>query len=447
MTETLERSRLQELLDSGQAEEFFATLDPFELQELLHDWTFLSRPSQQLPEGEHWSTWLYLGGRGTGKTRTGAELVRQMIAKGYDRLGLIAPTAGDARDVMVEGESGVLAVCQKWDRDHLGRMLGVPTYEPSKRRLTWQTGQIATLYSADEPERLRGPQHQFIWADEIAAWKYPETWDLAAFGLRLGRRPFSFATTTPKPKKFIVDLMEDPTTHMTTSSTYANRSNLAQSFFDNIIKKYEGTRLGQQELLGMMLKQAEGALWNRELLDVTRKHPGEGETFTRIVVGVDPAITANKGSSNECGIVVAGITNLGHGYVLADYSGVYSPAEWSSKAIHAYTTWKADRIVAEGNQGGEMVRHTLHTNDRNVPVTIVHASRGKYARAEPVAALFEQSRAHIAGSLPTLEDQLCAWEPLSGDGSPDRLDAMVWALTHCMIGDAGVRSHTIENAY
>lgn len=444
----IERSKLQILMDDPKAgEEYFASLTDAEIQFVLADWSFIGRPSQHIPDGEEWATWLYMGGRGAGKTRTGAEVVRHLIGKGYNRLGLIAPTASDARDVMVEGESGVLNVCRPWDRDHLGRLTGVPTYEPSKRRLTWATGQMATLYSADEPERLRGPQHEFIWADEIAAWKYTETWDLAQFGLRLGRRPWSFATTTPKPKPFIRDLIRDPGTVMTVSSTYANRSNLAPSFFKNIIRKYEGTRLGEQELLGRLLEQAEGALWNRELLDTTRRHPTEGEWFTRIVVAIDPAVTAIKNSSNQTGIVVAGITNNDHGYVLADYSGTYSPAQWAKKAKQAFTTWQADRIVAESNQGGDMVKHTIHTEDKNLPVTLVHAARGKQARAEPVAALFEQNRAHIAGSLPTLEDQLCTWEPLSGDGSPDRLDAMVWALTDCMIGDTGVSSSKITNAY
>lgn len=445
-----EFSKLQLLMEDPDAlEAYFASLDYAEKQFMMNDWSFIGRPSQQIPKGEDWSTWAYVGGRGTGKTRTGAEVVRKLISKGYNRLGLIAPTASDARDVMTEGESGIMNVCQKWDRDHLDRLTGVPTYEPSKRRLTWATGQIATLYSADEPERLRGPQHEFIWADEIAAWKYPETWDLAMFGLRLGRRPWAFATTTPKPKPHIISLLKDEGTIVTGSTTYDNAMNLAPAFFKNVIRKYEGTRLGQQELLGIMLEQAEGALWTRELLDTTRKRPPEDPDFffKLIVVGVDPAVTAIKGSSNQTGIIVAGLGSDDEGYVLADYSGTYSPAQWAGKAAHAFRTWQADRIVAESNQGGDMVKHTLHTADRSLPVKLVHAARGKQARAEPIAALFEQNRAHIAGMLPTLEDQLCTWEPLSGEGSPDRLDAMVWALTDCMVRPAGVSSTRIEGAY
>lgn len=402
---------------------------------LLRNWWFMARPEQLLPAGDEWAFWLYLAGRGAGKTRTGAELVREWVRRGYGRLGLIAPTAADTRDVMVEGESGILAVCHKDDFDHDGNPMGKPDYEPSKRRITWENGALASLYSADEPERLRGPQHEAIWADELCAWRYPETWDLAMFGLRLGKHPRAFISTTPKPKKLIIDLMKDSSCIVTRGSTYDNRANLAGQFFKQVVAKYEGTRLGKQELEGLVLEEAEGALWTRQLLDETRRRaiPDGDFYFLRIVVAVDPATTHDK-DSNETGIVVCGLGSDKHGYVLADYSGKYSPGGWAKKAVKAFHTWQADVVVAEGNQGGEMVRHTVQTEDSDVNVQIVHASRGKAARAEPIAAKFEKGTAHMVGAHPNLEDQCCVWEPLSGEASPDRLDAMVWGLTACLLG-------------
>lgn len=350
------------------------------------------------------------------------------------------------RDYVVTHNSGVLAISWDNDFDDKGVFMGKPLYEPSKRRLTWQNGAIATLYSADEPERLRGPQHDYIWADELCSWRRPETWDLAMFGLRLGVNPQAFISTTPKPKKLIMDLLKDPNCSVTKGSTYDNRANLAANFFKTIITKYEGTRLGQQELMGVVLEESEGALWSRTVLDKTRRKDFDLTLLVRIVVAVDPAITSNS-DSNECGIVVAGIDAQEHAYVLEDYSGVYTPAAWAKKAVNAYKYWGADRIVAEGNQGGEMVKHTIRTEDRTAPVKIVHASRGKMARAEPVAALFEQNTAHMVGDCPDLEDQLCVWEPLSGIGSPDRLDAMVWALTDLTIGKGMTGQGKLVGAY
>jgi phage terminase large subunit-like protein len=427
-------------------DKWLKALSPDEKNQLVSDWWFMGRPEQLLPAGD-WAYWLYLAGRGAGKTRTGAELVRELVKRGYGRLGLIAPTSGDVRDVMVEGESGILSVCQKYDNSYSGALMGRPLYEPSKRRLTWENGAMATLYSADEPERLRGPQHEFIWADELCAWRYPETWDLAMFGLRLGDQPRAFISTTPKPKKLIIDLLKDPNTQVTKGATYDNRANLADLFFKQIVTKYEGTRLGQQELMGILLEESEGALWNRSLLDTTRiASIPENRWFKRVVVAVDPATTHNK-DSDETGIVVAALGDDDHGYVLAEYSGRYSPGEWANKVNVAFDLWQADMIVAEGNQGGEMIRHTLHSVNRNLPVRIVHASRGKAARAEPIAALFEQGRAHIVGSMQDLEDQLCVWEPLSGDASPDKLDAMVWALTDLMLGKGSAGVGVLEGAF
>lgn len=382
--------------------------------------------------GGDWQTWLVLAGRGFGKTRTGAEWVRQRVKAGNKRIGLIAPTAGDARDIMVEGESGLLSVCWAGDRTVKGEELGRPVYEPSKRRVTWANGAIATLYSAEEPERLRGPQHECLWADEMAAWKYlRDTWDMAQFGLRLGNDPRSIITTTPKPLKIFREIANDPKSVVTRGSTFDNASNLAATFLKTVQDKYEGTRLGRQELYAELLEEAEGALWTRAMLEQARYRSGLPE-MVRVVVAVDPAITA-KEESAETGIIGAGLGKDGFGYVFEDVSGRYSPGEWARKAVDLFHGLKADRIVAEGNQGGEMVRHTLQTEWPAVPVTIVHASRGKQARAEPVAALYEQHKVRHVGPLNDLEDQMVNWEPLSGMASPDRIDALVWALTELMI--------------
>ncbi|AWN24672.1 ATP-binding protein [Deinococcus irradiatisoli] len=392
---------------------------------ILYDWQIWARPSQLLPAGD-WTTWLLLAGRGFGKTRTGAEGIRELLARGYGRLGLIAPTAADTRDVMVEGESGILATSPPWAR---------PIYEASKRRLTWPNGAQAALYSADEPERLRGPQHDAIWADELAAWRRPEAWDMAMFGLRLGERPLALVTTTPKPVRLVRELLSDPTTFVTRGSTYDNSANLAPSFVAQIVKKYEGTRLGRQELHAELLDDNPGALWKRTQLDALRVdgYP----TLERIVIAIDPAVTSSE-ESDETGIVVAGraqVNGEAHAFVLDDVSGRYSPNEWAQLVANTFRLQKADRVIAEVNNGGDLVEANLRTVDRNLPFTKVHASRGKRVRAEPIASLYEQGRVHHVGSLDLLEDQLCTWDPTLGEKSPDRLDALVWALTELMLSE------------
>lgn len=411
-----------------------------EVEELLHDWAFVARPEQVAPPGG-WQTWMFLAGRGAGKTRSGAEWVREQVKAGYGSIGMIAPTAGDIRDVMIEGPSGILSVSWQHDRDNTGNLIGLPSYEPSKRhKLTWANGATAHGYSAEEPERLRGPNHDAIWADELAAWKdAQDAWDMAMFGLRLGNDPRAMISTTPKPIPLIRALLQDPTTKITRATTYSNKANLAKTFLTKIVSKYEGTRLGRQELAGELLEEAEGALWNRALIERAHKGP-DGRVLTaapamrRIVVAVDPAVTA-KAESNLTGIVAAGLGQDGRGYVLADVSGRYSPDSWARKAVGIFDSLKADRIVAEGNQGGDMVRQTIQSVRPNIPVTIVHASRGKQARAEPVAALYEQNKVSHVGALAELEDQMATWEPLGDQPSPDRLDALVWALTDLMLHD------------
>jgi phage terminase large subunit-like protein len=367
--------------------------------------------------------WLLLAGRGFGKTRTGAEYVRSCVrARRAGRIAFVAPTEADARNVMVEGESGILAISAADDR---------PRYEPSKRRLTWPSGAVATLYSADEPERLRGPQHDAAWCDELAAWRYPEAWDMLLLGLRLGQDPRIVATTTPRPTGLIKGLVADPSVVVTRGSTHENRGNLAPAFIEEIIRKYEGTRLGRQELEAEILDDMPGALWSRGLIEAARMR--RAPELMRVVVAVDPAASSG-GMADETGIVVAGRDERGEAWVLADASGRYTPAEWAKTAIAAFRAHRADRVVAEVNQGGEMVEAMLRTIDPLVPFTAVHASRGKQVRAEPVAALYEQGRVHHVGALPQLEDQMCNFcargiDRRQAGGSPDRVDALVWALT------------------
>lgn len=402
--------------------QFLESLSDEETKQLLYDWRFWARPNQLAPEGQ-WRVWLALAGRGFGKTRMGAEWVRAQAERGHNkRIALVAPTAADARDVMVEGESGILAVSPPWNR---------PRYEPSKRRLTWPSGNQATLYSAEDPDQLRGPQHSAAWCDEIASWKYPASWDMLLFGLRLGRDPRVVVTTTPRPTKEIKRMLADPTCTVTRGSTFDNRANLAPVFFETIISRYEGTRLGRQEVYAEILDDNPGALWHRA--DVDEGRVSEYPELRRIVVAVDPAVS-NTEDSDETGIVVAGVARNGHAYVLDDMSLKGSPNEWGMQAVAGLHKYKADRIVAENNNGGDMVEHTIRTVNSNAPYKAVHASRGKVIRAEPVAALYEQGKVHHVGSFPSLEDQLCQWEP--GMSSPDRLDALVWALTDLMLGAA-----------
>jgi phage terminase large subunit-like protein len=391
---------------------------------LRYEWDARRRDNQKPPPGD-WRVWLLLAGRGFGKTRTGAELVRLKVGMRTARhIALVAPTAADARDVMVEGESGLLAIAPPWDR---------PEYEPSKHRLTWENGAIATTYSADEPERLRGPQHDFAWCDELAAWRYPEAWDMLMFGLRLGDDPRAVVTTTPRPTKLIKALVADPKVVVTRGSTYDNWKNLAPAFLEQIVRRYEGTRLGRQELEAEILEDVPGALWTHGLIDATRVNTVP--SMTRIVVAIDPAVSSDE-HADETGIVVAGKDEAGHGHVLADLSGRYAPTEWAKAAIAAYRAHNADRVVAEINNGGDMVEATLRMVDPTVSFAAVHASHGKVARAEPVAALYEQGRVHHLGALPRLEDQMCCfahdYDRASGY-SPDRVDALVWALTELLV--------------
>src|SRR5690625_608612 len=398
-----------------------ARLTDQEAEEILYDWSLWARPQQRMPEAD-WQTWLILAGRGWGKTRVGAEAVRHKVETGQaSRVALVAATSADARDVMVEGESGILAISPPWN---------MPKYEPSKRRLTWPNGAIATTYSADEPNRLRGPQHDFAWADELAAWRFDrDAWDNLMFGLRLGNDPRSVVTTTPRPTPLIRELVKEPGTLLTRGSTYDNRANLAPAFFRRIIGKYEGTRLGRQELNAEILDDVVGALWTLKVIEEHRVTTAP--ELTRIVVAIDPAVSKGD-ESNETGIIVAGIAGNEHAYILEDLSIRGSPNEWAQAAVTAYRRYQADRIVAEVNQGGDMVESIIRGIDRNITYEGVRATRGKAIRAEPVSALYERGRVHHVGVHAQLEDQMTNWTPASGEARPDRIDALGWAATSRM---------------
>jgi phage terminase large subunit-like protein len=378
------------------------------------------------PMDEEWEHWIMASGRGAGKTRSGAEFVRTMT-RYTGRIALIASTSADLRDVMIEGESGILRVCE-----NAGFR---PHWEPSKRKITFPNGAIATGYTAEEPDRLRGPQHGAGWLDEPAHWKNVEyVWDMYSYGLRLGTAPRTAITTTPTPIPWLKEIVAETGSRVISVPTFINQDNLAPRFIQRMRERYEGTRQGRQELYGEILTDVEGALWTDELLDATRVD--RAPELTRIVIGVDPAGTSNK-RSDLTGIVAVGLGVDGDVYILGDYSGRYTPHEWAGKVSDTYHRWGADAIVAEKNYGGEMVRTVLATELSDFARVIDVTSRqGKFIRAEPVFSLFEQQRAHLVGRmLGDLEDELTSWVPGKGK-SPDRLDAMVHAA-HELRGESG----------
>lgn len=417
---------------------------------LNRDWKLWARDSQLEPEGVDWVTWLILAGRGFGKTRTGAETIIEWARAGWARrIALVAKDAADGRDVMVEGDSGIME-CAPLDFR--------PIYEPSKKRLTFPNGCRAYLYSAEDPDSLRGPQFHAAWCDELCKWPYPvETWDNLQFGLRLGANPRQIVTTTPRPIKCLKDIILRDDTVITKGSTYENLANLAKPFRKAVVARYEGTRIGRQELNAELLDDIPGAMWQRTKIDETRAARHEGEDMVtyggrkidmaEIVVAVDPPTTSGE-EADECGIVAAGKGRDGRGYVLADLSKQGSPAEWGEAAVRLFDVLKANWMIYESNQGGEMVAHVLRSaakdlRDRgerdtdHLPLRAVHASRGKATRAEPVSALYEQGRVSHVGALSTLEDQMCEFtsdfDKDKAGYSPDRVDALVYALTGILV--------------
>jgi len=384
-----------------------------------------ARDDQLPPDASaDWTAWLVLGGRGAGKTRAGAEWVRAQ-ARQPIRIALIGETLADVRDVMVEGPSGLIAIAPPRER---------PKWIASKRRVEWPSGAQALAFSSEDPEALRGHQAHAAWADEFAKWRHiDETWDMLQFGLRLGETPRQTVTTTPRPVPALKRLMADPGTRISRAATHANAANLAPGFLSAIVRRYQGTRLGRQELDAELLEDNPHALWQRQMIDATRVT--QAPQLHRVVVAVDPPATSTA-AADECGIIVAGRAVDGSGYVLVDRSaGGLSPARWARRVADAYHAYAADRIVAEANQGGEMVEAVIRQVDKSLPVRLVRATRGKAVRAEPVAALYEQGHVHHVGVLARLEDQLCEFDPSAPkrSGSPDRLDALVWALTDLML--------------
>lgn len=424
MSEQLSPAQVLASLSQEEQDEFYKGMSDPVLAALKYDWDFWARPNQ-LPPEEAFNTWLVLAGRGFGKTRMGSEWIRMKAAENPGcRIALVAETAADARDVMILGDSGLIACDPNLTAD---------SWSPTNRRLTWPNGTQAWCYNATEPDQLRGPQHHFAWIDELAKFRYiQELWDQVQFGLRLGLHPQCLVTTTPLPKPLIRRLVNDPDTLVTKGSTLDNQSNLAKNTIKQLYERYGGTRLGRQELEGAILDDMPGALWTHEMIDNNRRP--EIKDLERIVVAVDPAATSGE-DADETGIVAVGMARDDdgnqRGYVLADRSLRGTPDEWATAAVNLFHELDADRIVAEKNQGGEMVEAVLRAKDRSVPITLVTATRGKVVRAEPISALYEQGRIHHVGKFDKLEDQMCLFTrdvDRSSGNSPDRVDALVWGI-------------------
>lgn len=409
-------------------------LTDYEAQQLLYDWRLWARPNQ-IPPTESWRTWLILAGRGFGKTRTGAEWVKDQVQNhGKRRIALVGRTSADCRKTMVEGEAGLLSVFPPELR---------PRYEPSRRQITFANGAIAITYPSEEPNLLRGPAHDAAWVDELASFYDADvdetvtegmgtTWSNLQMGLRLGNNPQQVVTTTPRPIKLIKTLLKSPSTYVTRGSTYENKANLAEAFYSEILSKYEGTRLGRQELMAEILEDVEGAIFRRPWIDEQRVSEIRMKNLQRIVVAIDPAVTS-KDTSDDTGIVAAGLGVDGRGYLLDDATCRLSADGWIRRAVNLFHERKADRMVAEVNNGGELVETLLRTVDKHISYKAVHAARGKITRAEPVAALVEQGRISHVGNFQQLEDELCTYTGKPGEQSPNRLDAYVWAFTELML--------------
>ena len=405
------------MLPNEQQQKILNQLTQKQLIDLRWDWDFWARPDQKAPE-EDFLVWLICAGRGFGKTRSGAEYIRQRVKSGEAKnIALIGRTAADVRDVMVNGPSGLLACCPPDER---------PVYEPSRRRIIWPNGAIAQTFSSQKPDQLRGPQHDTAWCDELAAWEYPyDTWDQLMFGLRLGD-PKCVVTTTPRPIQLVRDLIKSDKVVVTRGTTFDNKDNLAGSFFDHILDKYDQTTLGRQELYAELIDEIPGALWTRATIESGRV--AEAPPLARIIIAVDPAMSSKR-DSDETGIIVAGLGEDGDFYVIEDLSGRLSVDKWARVVVDAYHRLGADRVVAEVNQGGDLVEKVIRQIDSGISYRAIRASKGKFARAEPVASRYEQARCHHVGAYPQLEDQLCSYSSTFMPQSPDRLDALVYAIT------------------
>ena len=391
---------------------------------LYTDWLKTARPKQLQPTVEHY-IWLILAGRGWGKTRTGAQDIALYALRNANSLcAVVAPTHGDLRRVCFGGNSGLLSIIP--DECYL-KSTDAKGYSSSVSEIRLENGSKIVGYAAQEPERLRGSQFHRAWADELAAWRYPEAFDQLMFGLRLGDNPQCVITTTPKPSKIIKDLIEREDVQVTTGNTFENEENLADTALAMLRERYEGTTMGRQELYAEIIDDVDGALWSPKMIEETRISENEERDLKQIIVAIDPAVTSHEGS-DETGIVVVGKDYSDRYYVLEDISGKYSPDNWGRMAINCYYDWEADRIVAEVNNGGDLVERLLRGIDPNVPYRSVRATRGKLTRAEPISALYEQKRVHHVGYFSELESQMCSYTGETRP-SPDRLDALVWGLT------------------
>lgn len=426
------RRALKGLARQGRTSDFLDALTEAEIEALAFDWELWARPEQTAPDGD-WTTWLMLGGRGAGKTRAGAEWVRALATGPYpvSPIALVGETMAEARAIMIDGVSGLLAVHPATERPRF-----------SRNRLLWPNGAEAHLMSASDPDRLRGPQFAAAWCDELAKWPDPDAaWDMLQFGLRLGDRPRQLVTTTPRPVALLKRLMADPATQVTRMRTRDNRANLADSFFEAVVGRYRGTVLGRQELDGELIEDRPDALWTRALLAVARRT--EARPLGRVLVAVDPPVTAGK-SADACGIVVVGRAG-DDAVVLADATiRPAPPLVWAERAVALYHQFDADAVLVEVNQGGDLVKTMIAQIDPEVAVREVRATRGKWLRAEPVAALYARQRIVHRPGLGALEDEMCAFGPdgLAHGHSPDRVDALVWGLSELMLatGTPRVRS-------
>jgi|SRR5579859_141695 len=414
-----------------QCDQIIQSLTDAEAEALLYSWRFHARPAQILPGTEgaaiaeaDWVFWLLLAGRGFGKTRTGAETVREWAEDPNERILMIAPTADDVRSVMIEGPSGLLSCYPPGAK---------PEFNSSRHLIQFPSGAVGITRSADEPERLRGPQFTKFWADELCAWNYPqEAWDQIMFGFRLKSAKLQgIITTTPKPLPVLKGIIADESTVITRGSSYDNRDNLSETYYRKVIRPYEGTRLGRQEINAELLEDIQGALWTRGMIEATRRPVNDirQDQMVRLVVAIDPAVSTTD-ESDETGIIVAALAKSGHVAVLADLTCRESPASWAKIAIAAYKNWGADRIIGEVNNGGDLVERNIRSAEggEQVAFRAVRASRGKMVRAEPVAARYERGLVHHLGSFEKLEDQMCSYVPGMTKKSPDRMDALVWAI-------------------
>ncbi|MEX0503484.1 DNA-packaging protein [Alphaproteobacteria bacterium LSUCC0719] len=404
------------------SEAFLSSLAPGEAERLVHAWSLWARPAQLPPPGR-WRVWLLMAGRGFGKTRAGAEWVRQLAETGKaGSIALVGDTADDVRHVMVEGPSGLLAIAPPSRR---------PQWQRSLRRLEWPNGVVARCYAAVDPEQLRGPEFDHAWADEIGKWPDPAAWDNLMLALRRGAAPRCLATTTPRPRQWLCDLADAPDTILVRGATAENAANLAPGFLDAMTARYGAGPLARQELYGEMINSAPGALWRRDALEICRAPPPQRRDLQRVVVGVDPAL----GGPGETGIIVVGKDGDGMIWVLEDASAALPPAAWAARVVQCFRRWRAEAVIAEVNQGGALVRSLLNQAGTRLPIREVRAMRSKSRRAEPVAAAYERGEVRHAGMFPVLEDQMCACVPGHRQSpSPDRLDALVWAVNACLGG-------------